>query len=58
MTVVQNFQPMTRAKMAQLSLPDIRAYAKVTSTRTTQSVAATLTASACLLGIQSARQCY
>jgi len=58
MAILQNFRPMTRAKMAQLSLPDIRAYATVISTRTTQSVAAMLTASVYPLGVWGPRRCY
>jgi len=44
--------------MAQLSLPDIRAYATVRSTRATQDVAVMLTALVCFLGVQGPRRCY
>ena len=57
MAILQNFLPMTRAKMAQLSLPDIRAYATVRSTRSPLSVAAMLTALVCPLGVQGPCRC-
>lgn len=38
MSALQNIRPMTRAEMAQLSFMDIVAFAKVMSTRSTQTV--------------------